>query len=259
MPGTWSNTRYFLLLKSIHSTWGSINTVPSESVVKWCTECALGVGIRRYSIEYNAGNFVWSPSNVYSPPKWWLLHRILLKGAVQFLIFWGSVCVFVCLPFCVFRIALVFYIWQAVGGRELCVFGLGIRKTRVPWGRRRQAFYYRAFFVCFCLWWLISSGKTKVTAQLQAFCNPSLSHQTNGVSITEGRQGGWGHGFVLTREADDLRTGQIYRWWNWKGNIWGPGIWGPYVRIFHKHYAGESWDSNKWEIKNAWKGGRHIF
>lgn len=32
------------------------------------------------------------------------------------------VCVFVCLPFCVFRTALVFYIWQAAGGRALCVF-----------------------------------------------------------------------------------------------------------------------------------------
>lgn len=48
---------------------GAINSAPSECVGRWSSGCGLGVGIRRCSIEYNARNFVWSPPNVYSPPK----------------------------------------------------------------------------------------------------------------------------------------------------------------------------------------------
>lgn len=60
---------YLPPLRSMHSTWGAVNSAPSEYVGRWSSGCGLGVGIRRCSVEYNAGNFVWSPPNVYSPPK----------------------------------------------------------------------------------------------------------------------------------------------------------------------------------------------
>lgn len=90
---------------------------------------------------------------------------------------------------------------------EWCWAGHQKGQSSLRW--EATSFLLQSIFSVFCLWWLILSGKTKVTAQLQVVCNPSCSRQPDGLSIKEGRQGGRGHGFVLTREADDPRTGQM--------------------------------------------------
>lgn len=56
---------------------------------------------------------------VLFPSKMIAVAQNIIEMCSVFLVFWGSVCVCLpaCLPFCVFRTALVSYIWQAVGGR----------------------------------------------------------------------------------------------------------------------------------------------
>lgn len=141
-------------------------------------------------------------------------------------------CVFVCLQLCVFRTAPVFYIWQAVGGRQLCALlssiGLHIRKSRVPPSGSKSSLLQSIFLLSIPL---LNNPvkKTKVTAQLHTVCNPFLSHWHGALSVKENTQvrslGAWLVLFWLVRPmmSEPIRC----RCWNWKENIWGLWTLGP--------------------------------